>query len=219
MVHDLRNPLTGIAAALTMVLEGYMGELSPPHREVLSIAHHSSESMMQLVNAILDVNRLESGRMPVQLLAVSVVDLVREAVQTQAALAHRKQLQLESDVPPDLPLVRADLNLIQRVLQNLIGNAVKFTPEGGCVQVIARLGQESSVAPVVQISVRDTGPGIPLEIQSQLFQKFVTGGQHEHGSGLGLTFCKLAVEAHGQRIWMDRTAEKGATLTFSLATA
>ncbi|NTU65146.1 MAG: HAMP domain-containing histidine kinase [Chloroflexi bacterium] len=217
MVHDLRNPLTGIVAALNMVLDGYMGELSPPHHQVLTIAHHSSERMMRLVNAILDVSRLESGRMPVQLMAVSPVDLVREAIQIQAALAHNKKLQLDSDVPHGLPLVQADLNLIQRVLQNLIGNAVKFTPEGGRIQVAARLVQEPPAEPIVLISISDTGPGIPLEIESQLFQKFVTGGQQEHGSGLGLAFCKLAVEAHGQRIWVDSSAGKGATFTFSLA--
>jgi NtrC-family two-component system sensor histidine kinase KinB len=217
MVHDLRNPLTGIVTALNMVLDGYMGELSPPHRQVLRIAHNSSEHMMQLVKAILDVSRLESGRMPVQLVPVSPIDLVREAMQNQAALAHSKQLRLESDLPPDLPAVQADLNLMQRVLQNLIGNAVKFTPQDGCVQITARLAHEPSAAAVVQIAVSDTGPGIPLEIQSQLFQKFVTGGQQEHGSGLGLAFCKLAVEAHGQSIWVESSAGKGATFTFSLA--
>jgi len=219
MVHDLRNPLTGIVTALNMVLEGYMGELSPPHHQVLAIAQHSGERMMKLVSAILDVSRLESGRMPVQLLPVGPADLVREAMQNQAALAHNKQLRLESDLSPDLPPVQADLNLIQRVLQNLIGNAVKFTPEGGCVQITACLVQEPSAAAVVQIAVSDTGPGIPLEIQSQLFQKFVTGGQQEHGSGLGLAFCKLAVEAHGQRIWVDSSPGKGTTFTFSLAVA
>jgi signal transduction histidine kinase len=126
---------------------------------------------------------------------------------------------LESDLPHGLPLVKADLNLIQRVLQNLIGNAVKFTPEGGCVRVAARLAQEQPDMSAILIAVSDTGPGIPLEIQSQVFQKFVTGGQQEHGSGLGLAFCKLAVEAHGQRIWVESSVGKGTTFTFSLATA
>jgi signal transduction histidine kinase len=217
MVHDLRNPLTGIVAALNMVLDGYMGALSPAHHQVLSIAHNSSERMMKLVNAILDVSRLESGRMPVNLIAVNVVDLIREAVQAQAALAQNKKIKLESDLPAGLPPVQADLNLIQRVLQNLIGNALKFTPEGGSVQVAARLVQESSTVGVVHVSVSDTGPGIPLEIQSQLFQKFVTGGQPEHGSGLGLAFCKLAVEAHGQRMWVESSVGKGTTFAFGLA--
>ena len=83
----------------------------------------------------------------------------------------------------------------------------------------AQLQQKSPDTPVVQISVSDTGPGIPLEIESQLFQKFVTGGQPEHGSGLGLAFCKLAIEAHGQHIGVESSAGKGATFTFSLAAA
>ena len=219
MVHDLRNPLTGIVAALDMVLSGHLGELSPPQRDVLQIALSSSERMMNLVNAILDVDRLESGRMPVTLVAVDAADLVREAVQVQAALAQNKQIRLECDLPRGLPLVQVDLNLIQRVLENLIGNALKFTPEGGCVRVAARLAQAPPEAAGVLISISDTGPGIPLEIQSQLFQKFVTGGQQEHGSGLGLAFCKLAIEAHRQHIWVDGSAGKGTTFTFSLAAA
>ncbi len=219
MVHDLRNPLTGIVAALNMVLSGQLGELSPPQRDVLKIAQSSSERMMNLVNAILDVDRLESGRMPVTLVAVDAADLIREAVQVQAALAQNKQIRLEFDLPRGLPLVQVDLNLIRRVLENLIGNALKFTPEGGCVRVAARLAQAPPDAAGVLISISDTGPGIPLEIQSQLFQKFVTGGQQEHGSGLGLAFCKLAIEAHRQRIWVDGSAGKGTTFTFSLAAA
>jgi signal transduction histidine kinase len=219
MVHDLRNPLAGIAAALNMVLDGYMGDLSAPHRQVLDIAYTSSERMMKMVNAILDVSQLESGRMPVNLTSVSTADLIHEALQIQATLAEKRKIQLETDVSHDLPEVQVDLHLIQRVLQNLIGNALKFTPEGGRVCVAARLVQEPPDTLVVLISISDTGPGIPLEIQSQLFRKFVTGGQREHGSGLGLAFCKLAVEAHGQRIWFDSSAAKGTTLTFSLATA
>jgi signal transduction histidine kinase len=219
MVHDLRNPLTGIVAALHMLLDGFMGDLRPEQRQVLSIAQSSSDRMMQLVNAILDVNRLESGRMPVNLTAVRVSDLLREVLSAQTTIAREKNLQLASDLPPDLPPVQADVALIQRVLQNLIGNAIKFTPERGSIHVAARVWAESANPPMIWMTIGDTGPGIPLEIQSQLFQKFVTGGQQEHGSGLGLAFCKLAVEAHGQRIWVESTAGVGTTFTFTLAVA
>lgn len=219
MVHDLRNPLTGIVAALNMVLDGFMGDLRAEQQHVLNIARSSSERMMQLVNAILDVNRLESGRMPVNLTTVQLSDLLREVLPAQQTLARDKQIQLESDCAPDLPPVRADIALIQRVLQNLIGNALKFTPTGGCVRIAACLVAEAAKLPVVAVSVQDNGPGIPPEIQSQLFQKFVTGGQEEQGSGLGLAFCKLALEAHGQQIEVQSMAGEGTTFTFTLAVA
>jgi NtrC-family two-component system sensor histidine kinase KinB len=219
LVHDLRNPLTAIMTALNMALEGFLGELSSSQRQLLMIAEHNSERMMDLISAILDVSRLESGRMPVDLMVISVANLIRDAVHMQAALASEKRIQIESDVPAGVPSVRADPGLMQRVLQNLIGNALKFTPEGGCVRVAARFVRESSEAGVVLISISDTGPGIPVEIQMQLFQKFVTGGQQRRGSGLGLAFCKLAVEAHGHRIWVDSSPGQGATFTFSLAAA
>jgi PAS domain S-box-containing protein len=221
MVHDLRNPLTGIVAALNMVLDGLMGDLRPEQRHVLSIAQSSSDRMMQLVNAILDVNRLESGRMPVNLTTVNVNDLLRGTLAAQMAIAQEKRIQLDCELPPDLPAVQADIALMQRVLQNLIGNAVKFTPEGGCIRVVAAsVPVEFAKPSKVLITIQDNGPGIPLEIQSQLFQKFVTGGQQqEHGSGLGLAFCKLALEAHGQRIWVESTTGEGTTFTFTLAVA
>jgi signal transduction histidine kinase len=218
MVHDLRNPLTGISAALNMVMDGFLGDLQPSQRQVLTIAQSSTERMMRLVNAILDVSRLESGRMPVNPVEIQAADLIEEALHAQSALAQDKLIELESDVPATLPPVRADLNLMQRVLQNLIGNALKFSPPGGHVQVVAQMVQDPPGSRVVLISIADNGPGIPVEIQSQLFQKFVTGGQQERGSGLGLAFCKLAVEAHGQRIWVESNPGKGTTVTFSLAT-
>ncbi len=157
--------------------------------------------------------------MPVNLLPVPVADLLREVLPAQATLARNKRIRLESDLPANLPPVRADIVLIQRVLQNLIGNALKFTPEGGCVRVAAHLSIEEAATAEVVISVRDNGPGIPPEIQSQLFQKFVTGGREEQGSGLGLAFCKLAVEAHGQRIWVESVPGTGAVFAFTLAVA
>lgn len=217
MVHDLRNPLTGISAALHMVLDGYLGVLPPEQHRLLSIAQSSTDRMMQLVSAILDVNRLESGRMPVNLSTTTVSDLLRDILPAQMTIAQDRHIRLDCQLPSDLPPVRADMTLIQRVLQNLVGNALKFAPEGGCVEISARTLAEPGVPPVVLMVISDNGPGIPPEIQSQLFQKFVTGGQEEHGSGLGLAFCKLAVEAHEQRIWVESDVEKGSTFTFTLA--
>ena len=216
MVHDLRNPLASINAGLEMMTEGSLGDVSPGQREVLQLAQQASHRMIELVNAILDVNRLESGRMPLEQQAFSLADLVAESLEAQTALAAEKNIRLESDIPPELPLAWADANLTARVLQNLVGNAIKFTPAEGIVRVVARREEQAQRKLLVQVS--DTGPGIPPEIRPRLFQKFVSG-QPGRGSGLGLAFCKLALEAHGERIWVESTPGLGTTFSFSLAIA
>jgi len=218
MVHDLRNPLGNISASLEALTGGMLGPLPPDQFEVLNIAQSSAYRMVELVNAILDVSRLESGQMPLDRRAFSLADLVADMLQLQSTLAHEKNIHLESDVPPTLPPAWADTGLIGRVLQNLIGNAIKFTPSGGAIRVSARM-EEKQQRSMILVAISDTGPGIPPEIQSRLFQKFVTGRQVGRGSGLGLAFCKLAVEAHSGRIWVESAPGSGATFTFSLATA
>lgn len=216
MVHDLRNPLGNIYGGLEMVTDGMLGPVLPEQREILEIAQHSARRMIELVTAILDVSRLESGRMPLEQRAFDLADLIAEALTAQATLAGDKQIRLGSRIPSELPPAWGDENLIARVLQNLIGNAIKFTPPEGVVQVTA-IREASQAKLIVQVS--DTGSGIPPAIQSRLFQKFVSGEQAGRGSGLGLAFCKLAVEAHGGRIWVESTPGRGTTFSFSLAVA
>jgi signal transduction histidine kinase len=173
--------------------------------------------MLKLVNDILDVSRLESGRMLLERTAVSLADLIAETLRAQSLLAADKSLRLESDAPPALPPAWADARLIERVLQNLVDNAIKFTPPGGLVKVTARPGdQEPAEPPHLRVSVADSGPGIPPELQSKMFQKFVVGQREKGGSGLGLAFCKLVVEAHGGHIWFESEPEQGTTFTFTL---
>jgi len=199
-----------------MVTDGLLGPVPPAQREILGIAQHSAQRMIELVTAILDVSRLESGRMPLEQRAFQLADLITEALTAQATLARDKQIRLDRRVPADLPQAWADEGLIARVLQNLIGNAIKFTPPEGVVQV-AVIWEAPQARLIVQVS--DTGAGIPPAIQSRLFQKFVSGGQAERGSGLGLALCKLAVEAHGGRIWVESMPGQGTTFSFSLAVA
>jgi PAS domain S-box-containing protein len=218
MVHDLRNPLTGIATSLDVLVDE--PEILQPHQlQLLQIARRNSQRMINLVNEILDVGRLESGQMPLNQQTWPLIDLIEDALQVQYVLAQDKRITLDNRVPHDLPLVHADESLIRRVVQNLVGNAVKFTPVGGRVTVVVELTTMISAQPIVLVSVHDTGPGIPPEIQSRLFQKFVTGSQKGRGSGLGLAFCKLAVEAHGQQIWVDSLPGQGTVFTFTVATA
>ena len=218
MVHDLRNPLGNISAAQEALTGGMLGSLPPDQLEVLNIAQSSAYRMVKLVSAILDVSRLESGQMPLDRQVFSLADLVADALQLQTTLAGEKNIHLESNVPLTLPPAWADTGLIGRVLQNLVGNAIKFTSPDGVIRVSART-EEKQRRSVILVAVGDTGPGIPPEIASRLFQKFVAGRQTGRGSGLGLAFCKLAVEAHGGRIWVESAPGHGATFTFSLATA
>ncbi len=217
MVHDLRNPLTGIHAALTLLARSAGASLLEGQRRVVDIALVSTERMVKLVNAILDISRLETGQMPLTPTVFRFSDLVSDLEEIQRPLASEHDLHFVNQVPENAPLVRADKDLIERVLQNLIGNALKFTPAGGEVAVAAEV--EPEIPDKLRISISDTGPGIPLEIRRNLFTKFVAGQQIERGSGLGLAFCRMVLDAHGERIWVSKTSEQGTTFTFTLPLA
>jgi signal transduction histidine kinase/putative methionine-R-sulfoxide reductase with GAF domain len=214
MVHDLRNPLTSISGALSFLSNSIMDTLSSGERQLWEIAQKGTERMLGLVRAILEISQLESGQVPLDYALIPLDALVAGVLDSQLPLAVEKGLRLEGDVPPDLPPAWADSTMIERVLQNLIGNAIKFTPTGGAVQVSARV--DTSEPSTLRVSVSDTGSGIPSEIQGRLFQRFVTGQQEGRGSGLGLAFCKMVMEAHGKRIWVESTSESGTTFVFTL---
>ncbi len=217
MVHDLRSPLGSIYTAVEFLKTDAADRLLPMHSQSLEIASRSAQKLLKLINSILDMSRLESGRLPLNRAQVRLEDVVAEVLKIQLPLATAKALRLENLVPVGLPSVWADAELIGRVLQNLVSNAIKFTPEGGAVRVAAT-AQEHEGRPMLFVTVDDNGSGIPPEIQGHLFQKFVTGRQVGRGSGLGLAFCKLVIEAHGERIWVDSAPERGTTFTFTLAT-
>jgi PAS domain S-box-containing protein len=211
LVHDLRNPVSVVLGALDLLNTAV---LSGDQVEVVQVARHGAQRLLDLVNAILDVNRLESGQLQLEREPLKLAFVVAEVVGLQQILAHDKQQTLESHVPLDLPLIQADLEIIRRVLQNLIGNAIKFTPPGGQITISAWLAGEAT--PQLVVSIKDNGPGLPPELQARLFQKFVTGRVRGRGSGLGLTFCRLAVEAHGGRIWLEPSPGPGADFRFAL---
>jgi signal transduction histidine kinase len=217
MVHDLRNPLTAIGAVLEQLQSAPLASFTPGQREMLTIARTGADRLATLVSAILDVNRLESGLMPLAHERVRLSALVGETLALQGPLASERRLSLEHDVCEELPAAWADPALVARVLQNLVGNAIKFTPAGGRIRVSALLSQESQ--PMLQVAVSDDGPGLPQEMWPRLFQKFVSGGHKGRGSGLGLAFCRLAVEAHGGRIGVLSEPGRGATFTFTLPLA
>lgn len=207
LANDLRNPLTSIQGALELLASDGPKDLDPKTREVIDLAREGSHRMTELVNAILDVERLKSGHLKLDRHPTDVAGLAAQAVRALAADAAARRQRLELHADADLPLVAVDVSLLSRVLRNLVDNAVRFTPQGGRVAVSVR---ESRTAPGVEVAVEDDGPGIPGDLQERLFGEFVTGARPESGTGLGLAYCRLAVQAHGGRIEVDSSG-RGST--------
>jgi K+-sensing histidine kinase KdpD len=224
MVHDLRSPLTAVLSGLEMIQEFALGEIGDPLAvQAAEVAKRSCENMLILVNSLLDISRLESGRMPLERAPAPFAPLVRSAITHLSPLAVEKDVLIETDLPPDLPLVEMDNEKIGRVLINLLDNALKFTPIGERVILRARQ-QNGDRGDVVLCSVSDAGPGIPAEYHEKIFDRFAqVRGQAvprgRRGTGLGLAFCKLAVEAHGGRIWVESESGRGSTFFFTLPVA
>ena len=205
-----------MSGALSFLDDSVADKLSSSERELWDIAQKSTKGMLELVKKILEISRLESRQIPLDHGLISLPELAKRVLESQLPLAADKGIELKSDVPPDLPPAWADVSYVDRVLTNLIGNATKFTPSGGVVRVSAKADVDSLGQPKLLVSVIDSGPGIPPEIQDRLFQKFVSGHQEGRGTGLGLAFCKMAMEAHGESIWVEETSERGTTFTLSL---
>jgi NtrC-family two-component system sensor histidine kinase KinB len=214
-VHDLRNPLTSISGAVKLLEEGIRETLTAEQQQLLDIANRSTLRMLNLVNAILDISRLEDGQMPLEHTIINLHDFVEDIIQSQIPLAIGKALRIENMLPTELPPAVGDRGLLERVFQNLIGNAIKFTPADGTVRITGRERAEDPTR--LYISVSDTGAGIPPEIQGRLFEKFASGKQAGRGSGLGLAFCKMVLNAHKENIWVEKSDEQGTTFTFTLS--
>ena len=211
IVHDLRNPLSN----LTISLEAIADVPENERQVILGLARSSVGKMTELVNSILDINRLERGAIDLDPAALNLASLVQETLQEQAPLAHKKQVEVSTDLPPDLPLVRADLGLLRRVIQNLLGNALAFTPQGGKIHICLHVDEAKQM---LVFTISDSGPGISSAVEPHLFQMFGARrvGGSASGTGIGLAFCRLAVEAQGGQIWTEKNIEQGARFYFSL---
>ncbi len=215
IVHDLRTPLSSVITGM-QTLEAF-SDLDELQQEMVSIAITGGEVLLGMINTLLDVEKMESGEMQLQYAALPADELVATAIGQVASLAESSGLTLMQQIEPNLPLFQGDADKLRRTLVNLLGNAIKFTPRGGTVTVEAR--QEADGRGLL-FSVRDTGEGIPPEAFGRIFEKF---GQVEtrkagrtQSTGLGLTFCKLAVEAHGGSIQVDSVPGKGSVFSFTI---
>jgi len=218
MVHDLRNPLTVISGVLELIMEEAVSKEDAYNLTLLENADQSSQHMLSLVSTILDINRLESARMPLKLEPFSLNQVVKAQCAVQLPLARAKGIALINNLPEKLPPAWGDQQVIGRVLQNLIGNALKFTPENGRVQIDVTQAEQEGRS-ILQITVQDTGSGIPPTLEERLFEQFTTGQHPAAGSGLGLAYCQMALQAHGQQIRAGNAPAGGAVFTFTLALA
>jgi signal transduction histidine kinase len=211
----MASPIQTIGLAVDLVLSGEAGAGGEPV-EVLSRASDAAQNLSEMVSSLLDVSRMESGQMPLHPTRVDLQLLAREAAEAMHLLAGVKGVRL-SVQGPSVPLC-ADPDLIRRVFINLIRNALKFTPEGSEVTVAVSAADGRATA-----EVHDTGIGIPEEYHERIFEKFGQVGAgprtHERSFGLGLTFCRLAVLAHGGRIGVRSTLGAGSTFWFALPVA
>ncbi|HXF69193.1 MAG TPA: GAF domain-containing protein [Thermoflexus sp.] len=218
VVHDLRNPAVSVHTALEFLLSEGLGSLLPEQREVLTIARDNIGRMLRMVNTILELRRLQSGEAILQPKAIALSQLVAGILRELSILIREKALEVLVDIPEGLPPVWGDELLLVRIFQNLLDNAIKFTPSGGEIWIRATLEREDTM-PWVKVMIADSGPGVPPDLRERIFQPFVTGMVKGRGVGLGLAFCKLAVEAHGGRIWLEDRPGGGAAFVFTLPIA
>ena len=215
IIHDLRTPLTSVIGGM-QTLE-VVGDLNADQREMMEIAILGGETLLGMINDLLDVEKLESGSMQLDYAVQSPAALVAAAIRQVAWLAASDNLTLTEKIAADLPPLRGDENKLRRTLVNLLGNAIKFTPPGGTITIEA--GHNAETHSVV-FSVSDTGEGIPAEAFERIFDKFSQVASRLGGrtlsTGLGLTFCKLTVEAHGGHIEVESVLGEGSTFRITL---
>jgi signal transduction histidine kinase len=213
IIHDLRTPLTSILGGLKTLR--LMSTGGGDERELIEIAVDSSEALLSMINDLLDINRMESGAPALDKGEFEVEALVEKALLQVSALAESKEISLSCNLAPELPSITVDGSKVVRTLVNLLGNAVKFTRRGGSIALAACRREEA-----MHFSVTDTGEGIPNEAFEYIFEKFGQVKTRSEGckysTGLGLTFCKMVVEAHGGRIWVESERGKGSTFHFTI---
>lgn len=216
--HDLRSPLTVISGVISFFTSGRLGELSPEQKNMVAMMERNAQSLIELVNDLLDASKLESGTMRLEIASIDLRGLIDELRETMEPLVREKGLKMEDALPADLPLVEADRPKLRRILVNLVSNAIKFTSKGG--QVAVRAVREDGA---VRISVSDTGVGIAPEDVKLLFDKYEQARSRatrgEKGTGLGLYITKQLVELHGGEIKVESELGKGSTFSFTLPVA
>ncbi len=212
--HELRTPLTAIKEAVSQVLDGILGEITPRQKEFLSVSLEDVGRLQRIINSLLDISRLEAGKVKIQRELVDIADLAKGVVALFSPRAKGMNLEMREDLPKRAVMVYADRDRIIQVFTNLLGNALKFTAKGR-VEVSVADGDKC-----VECAVSDTGRGISEEDLPKVFGKFQQfdriDGPGEKGTGLGLSISKSIIDLHHGKIWVESTAGAGAKFTFTL---
>lgn len=210
--HELRTPLTSIAMSIGLLREHAAERFSERDATLLQAAEEEVDRMKVLVNDLLELSRIEEGRIDLEFESVPVSGLFQHVEAVFRAQVLEKGITLNVHFPEEPLRIRADFTKITWVLTNLVSNGLRYVDRDGLIEISAH-----RVASAVHISVRDDGPGIPLEYQTRIFQKFVqVAGREAGGSGLGLAICKEIVRAHGGTIWVESSPGRGSTFTFAV---
>ncbi len=213
MSHELRTPLNAIIGFSEVLLQGIFGAVNEKQREYLDDVLASGKHLLSLINDILDLSKIEAGRMELELSSFGLTGVLDSALMVVRERSSRHGIALAAILPNDLPPIEADERKVKQILYNLLSNAVKFTPDGGRVEV--RVERDDGA---VRIAVADTGIGIAPEDQEKVFEEFRQVGRERarEGTGLGLTLTKRFVELHGGRIWLESEPGSGSTFSFTL---
>ena len=215
MSHELRTPLNAIIGFSEVLLERLFGDLNEKQDDYLRDIHSSGRHLLTLINDILDLSKVEAGRMELELSTFDIASTLADAMTLVRERAQRHGITLGQQVDPALGEITADERKFKQILLNLLSNAVKFTPDGGRIDVTARHEDNSAI-----VAVHDTGIGIAAEDQAAVFEEFRQVGRHytnkQEGTGLGLALTKKFVELHGGHIWLESAPGSGSTFTFTL---
>ncbi len=208
----MRSPLTAMAYSLELLQQDLRGTASDESMEDIRVARAGGARLMRMINDLLDISRLEAGHMPLRRARTDLVAMAEQAVAAVHNLAPGRRVEVRGNLSTE---VDCDPQVVRRVLENIIGNGLKHTPGGGALEVEVTRRHHG-----VHVMVSDRGPGVPVEQQERIFEKFGQTCSHvcdrHHSSGLGLTFCKLAVEAHGGSIGVKDREGGGSTFWFTL---
>jgi signal transduction histidine kinase len=215
MSHELRTPLNAVIGFSEVLLERMFGEVNPKQEEYLTDILSSGKHLLSLINDILDLSKIEAGRMELEAQPFDLPGALDNALTLIRERAARHGLKLEVTVDPRLGEVKGEERKVKQVLLNLLSNAVKFTPEGGKISIAAHLKDG-----MAEVSVADTGVGIAQEDQEAIFEEFRQVGtdyaRKREGTGLGLALARRLVELHGGKLWVQSEPGQGSTFTFTL---